>query len=115
MFSRSRLLQRVLEGIYMRERGKLICIGIPATMSSKEGRQYYISASDQIDCKGRFSYDLAHMTFLQSALTIVQPFPTYRRFLTPLQQMTFESILTKSEIAHNEHFLLLSQCFFNYF
>ena len=25
----------------------------------------------------------------------VNPFPTYRRFLTPLQQMTFENIMSK--------------------
>ena len=38
-------------------------------------------------------------------------FPTYRRFLMPLQQMTFENIVTKEEIAHNEQFRLLPHCF----
>ena len=33
---------------------------------------------------------------------------TYRHFLTPLQQMPFENIVAKGEIAHNEQFLLLS-------
>ena len=40
--------------------------------------------------------------------------PKYRRFLTPLQQTTFENIVTKEEIAHNEQFLLLHNIF-NYF
>ena len=35
-------------------------------------------------------------------------FPTYRRFLTSLQQMTFENIVTKGAIVHNEQFPLLS-------
>ena len=35
----------------------------------------------------------------------------HRRFLTPLQQTTFENIVTKEEIAQNEQFLLLPQCF----
>ena len=34
--------------------------------------------------------------------------PTYRRFLAPLQQTTFENIVTKEE---NEQFLLLPQRF----
>ena len=29
------------------------------------------------------------------------PFPTYKRFLTPLQQTAFENIVAKVEIAHN--------------
>ena len=35
---------------------------------------------------------------------------TYRRFLRPLQQMTFKNIVAKEEIAHNEQFLLLPHC-----
>ena len=40
------------------------------------------------------------------------PCPTYRSILT--QQTTFENIVTKGEIAQNEQFLLLSQCFHLY-
>ena len=36
---------------------------------------------------------------------------TYRRSLTPLQKMTFENFVTKWEIAHDEQFLHLPQCF----
>ena len=39
------------------------------------------------------------------------PFPSYRRFLTPLQQTAFENIVAKEEIAHDEQFLLLQQYF----
>ena len=39
------------------------------------------------------------------------PFPTFRHFLMPLQQNTFENTVTKGEIAQNEQFLLLPQCF----
>ena len=39
------------------------------------------------------------------------PFPKYRRFSTPMQQTTFEYILTKEEIADNEQFPLLPQYF----
>ena len=46
---------------------------------------------------------------------IVKPFPTYRRMLANLQQTTFENILTKEEIAQNEQFLLLPQCFHHFF
>ena len=35
----------------------------------------------------------------------------YRRFLTPLQQMTFENIVSKGENAHIEQILLLQKCF----
>ena len=41
-------------------------------------------------------------------------FSSYRRYLTPLQQCSrrlFENIVTKEEIAQNERFLLLPQCF----
>ena len=38
-------------------------------------------------------------------------FPTYRRFLTPLQHTTFENIVTNREIAQYKQFLYLSQCF----
>ena len=38
-------------------------------------------------------------------------FPTHRHFLMPLQQTTFENIVAKGEIAHDEQFLLLQQCF----
>ena len=36
---------------------------------------------------------------------------TYRHFLLPLQQMAIENVVKKGDIAHNEQFLLLSQCF----
>ena len=42
------------------------------------------------------------------------PFLTCRRILTPLQQTTFENTATKGEIAHNEQFPLLPQCFQRY-
>ena len=45
-------------------------------------------------------------------LGTINPFPhEYRRFLKPLQQPTFENIVTKDEIAQNKQFLLLPQCF----
>ena len=34
-------------------------------------------------------------------VNFVNPFPQIRRFLTPLQQTTFEIIVAKGEIAHN--------------
>ena len=40
-----------------------------------------------------------------------KPFPTYRHFLTPLQQMTFENIVTKEEIAQDQQFLLLPKLY----
>ena len=39
------------------------------------------------------------------------PFLTYRHLLMPLQQTTFENIVTIVEIAQNEQLLLLPQCF----
>ena len=39
------------------------------------------------------------------------PFPTYRHFLTPLQQKTFENIVVKGKITHDEQFPHLPQCF----
>ena len=35
------------------------------------------------------------------ATMTVMTFPTYRRFLSPLQQMTFENIVAKEEIDYN--------------
>ena len=35
-----------------------------------------------------------------------QPFPTYRRLLTYLQQTAFDNTVAKEETRHNEHFLL---------
>ena len=37
----------------------------------------------------------------------IQPFATYRHFLTHLQQTAFENILPKEKIAHDKQFLLL--------
>ena len=37
--------------------------------------------------------------------------PAYSRFLMPLQQTISEIIVAKGEIAHDEQFLLLLQCF----
>ena len=37
-------------------------------------------------------------------------FPTYRRFLTPLQPTIFLNIVANGEIAHDEQFLILPQC-----
>ena len=38
-------------------------------------------------------------------MQVLKPFPSYRRFLTPLQ--LFENIVTKEEIAQNTMFPLL--------
>ena len=35
----------------------------------------------------------------------------FAHILTPLQQTTFEKIVTKEEIAHDEQFLPLPKCF----
>ena len=40
-----------------------------------------------------------------------QGFPTFRRFLTLLQQADFEITVAKGEMAHNEPFHLLPQCY----
>ena len=40
-----------------------------------------------------------------------EPFPTCKRILTQKQQTTFENIMAKSEIAHDEQFLVWPQCF----
>ena len=45
-----------------------------------------------------------------SFATMFLPFPTYRYFITPLQQTTFENIVTKVEIVRNEQFNLLPEC-----
>ena len=37
-----------------------------------------------------------------------------RSFVTQLQQTPFKRIVAKGEVAHNEHFLFLPQCFRNY-
>ena len=44
-------------------------------------------------------------------ITFSKPFPTLRCILPHLQQMTFENIMTKGEIAQNKQFFLLPQCF----
>ena len=66
----------------------------------------------------RHSSVLGHMTkkielclLAQPGKNLNYPFPTCRRFLMPLQQTTFENIETKEEIACNEQFLVLRQCF----
>ena len=41
------------------------------------------------------------------------PFP-YIDALMPLQQKTFENIVTKGEIAHHEQFSILPRCFQHY-
>ena len=55
-----------------------------------------------------------HNTALTPMLSLVLQtflYPTYRHFLTPLQKTTFENIVTKGEIDHDEPFFLLPQCF----
>ena len=47
---------------------------------------------------------LTHVTLINNLLS-------YRRFLTPLQQTTFENIVAKVEIAHKEQFNPLPQYF----
>ena len=41
----------------------------------------------------------------------LKPFPTYRRYLTTMQQMTFENIMTKVEIAQNKQFSPFAKMF----
>ena len=43
---------------------------------------------------------------LKVDLNPINPFPSYRSMLGPLQQTTFEKIVTKGKIAHDEQFLL---------
>ena len=43
---------------------------------------------------------MCHITSLYVCVTL-PPFPTYRQFLMPLQQKTFENV-GKGEIAHDE-------------
>ena len=47
-------------------------------------------------------------------MSITYPFPTCRRFLTQKQQTTFENIVPKGVIAHDEQFHLWPQCFQHY-
>ena len=42
---------------------------------------------------------------------LINPFPSYRRFLTPLQQMALWKLGDKRRNCSNEQFLLLSPCF----
>ena len=42
---------------------------------------------------------------------LLNPFPHIDTFLAPLQQITFENIVAKGEIAQNKQFPLMSQCF----
>ena len=42
---------------------------------------------------------------IETKQLITKPFPTYKRFLTHEQQITFEIIVAKGEIAQNEQFL----------
>ena len=44
-------------------------------------------------------------------LVYISPFPLWRRILTPLQQTTFENVVTKGEIAQNKQFRLLTTLF----
>ena len=45
----------------------------------------------------------------------VQPFPTYRRILSHLQQTTFENIVTKGEMTQNKQNKHLSQLISTFF
>ena len=54
----------------------------------------------------RFPYSIRSVT-----LIIIKPYTTHIRFLTPLQQPTFENIVDKGDIAHNELILHMPQCF----
>ena len=40
-----------------------------------------------------------------------EPFPTFRRILTRLEQADFENIVTKGEIARYEPIILILHCF----
>ena len=44
-------------------------------------------------------------------LNVCYSFPTCRRILTHLQQTTFENIVAKGEIDHDEQFPIFPQCF----
>ena len=50
----------------------------------------------------RYTLHLVICSIYENTFTLY-PFPSYRRFLTPLKQMTFEN-------THDEQFLLLPQC-----
>ena len=43
-------------------------------------------------------------------IIILEPFPTCRPILGHLQQTTFENIVAKGEISHDEQFPVLPQC-----
>ena len=43
----------------------------------------------------------------QGRHSLITPFPVCRCILTHLQKTTFENVVTKEEIAHNEQFLIL--------
>ena len=58
--------------------------------------------SPSSSCSGLFSSFYLDETF-NNKIPVFKPFPTYRRFLTPLQQTTFENIGAKGEIAHDKH------------
>ena len=49
--------------------------------------------------------------FFQHREYNINPFPHIDAFWRHCSRRLFENIVTKEEIAHNEHFLLLPQCF----
>ena len=76
--------------------------------------RYFTTVSFMVPHEHDISLLLMYKKISCRSLTMLphfKPFTTYRRFLTPLQQRTFENIMTKAEISHNEQFLLLPQCF----
>ena len=55
--------------------------------------------------------DIPAIVSKETTTTIFNPFPTYRHFLTTLQQTAFEIIVACGEIVYNDQFLLLPQWF----
>ena len=84
MFSKSCLLQVVSESVYMRER---------------------------VQTRSIFT---EHKILLINETFPFSLFSSHRCCLTPLQQTTFENLLAKEEIVHDEQFLLLPKCFLLY-
>ena len=52
---------------------------------------------------------MTHKTWF--LIYFVNPFPQIGTLLTPLQQTTFEKSVAKGEIAHDNKFVHLPQCF----
>ena len=68
--------------------------------------------SSSVEVKAVFVVKVAYYFQQLSAYgQTFNPFPSYRRFLTALQQFSFENTVTKVEIAQNEQYIILAKCF----